>query len=305
MVPSPVRLRERPAELRIRGQRLAFWVRGRGQRVLLLHGLGATSHIWRRVAQRLSGFQTIAVDLPGCGRSAMGPPSTSIAEVATLVDALMAELGEDPYAVAGHSLGGAVALELARTRPARITAAGLINAVVRPSPLVTVAAMPGFGDTLFRVAALLPPSRLSTRLYLMGIFGRARRVTSEVVDDYLAAAAGPDYFQRLLSGLRGLATWSAGERLSKLSVPIAVVWGARDPLFPLAEGRRLAAALPGSRLHVLAQCGHCPPEESPEEVAEILRLHFASAVGPHAPAEPSGSLRPPPKEESRCPSGSE
>lgn len=68
------------------------------------------------------------------------------------------------------------------------------------------------------------------------------------------------------------------EALASLRVPVRLLWGDADPFFPLAEGRRMAAAIPNASFGVLAGCGHFAPEECPAEVtAAILEVVAATA----------------------------
>lgn len=252
------------------GQRLHCAISGEGPAVLLVHGLGASSHIWDRVLPDLEGLRAIAVDLPGCGRSLAGGLE-DLRRVGSLLDRLMERLGERSYLVAGHSLGGVLALELALNRPNSVRAAALINAAVRLPLLARLTSARGVGDAIFRLPAIAPASRRATRIYLERIFGEPSRVTDAIVDAYCRAAEVPDYYRTMLGGLRGLSSWRRLSELERLRVPTAVLWGTRDPLFPEARGRRLARLLPGAHYLPIEGCGHCPPEEAPEVVARTIR----------------------------------
>src|SRR5215467_7499018 len=99
---------------------LAFTRSGSGAPLVLLHGIGLTRHSWDPVIPALAGhFDVIAVDLPGFGDSEPMPPQVEPlpAALAAAVAGLLDELGIPAPHVAGNSLGGWVAIELARRRP--------------------------------------------------------------------------------------------------------------------------------------------------------------------------------------------
>ncbi|MBA3326938.1 MAG: alpha/beta fold hydrolase, partial [Solirubrobacterales bacterium] len=88
---------------------------GRGEPLVLVHGLGSQWQVWRPVLERLAADrEVVALDLPGFGGSAPLPNEPTVAALARAVADLVAELGLDHPHVAGNSLGGAIALELAR-----------------------------------------------------------------------------------------------------------------------------------------------------------------------------------------------
>lgn len=273
-------------DARILGRRIHYVARGTGRPVLLVHGLGATGHIWEEL--QIPGYQLISIDLPGYGWSESRANVRSLHDLAFVLDAFMEACFPAPYAVMGHSLGGLVTLELALARPERVNAAVLINAPVKLPVVARLSAAPYLGDALFRFPALAPVSRTAIKLYLSFIFGDRRRVTRATVEEYVRAAGAPGYYAATLAGLRGIAAWAHGERLKTLRVPTAVVWGARDRIFPVSLGRRLAESLPGGIFHSIQGCGHSPPEEAPAQLAEYVRAFFdANATPRTGPAKES------------------
>lgn len=263
----------------VRGVPAGYWhLRGPegAPRVLLVHGLGASNHIWEPLARSLPGaLELLALDLPGSGVTpALGPlgPPELAAFAAEFLDALQVPRAD---VVAGHSLGGAVALELGLAIPARIGGLMIFNAA--PAlPLLTRLGLRAPGvEKLLALPALAPrlpaPTRLFTQLYLWSIFGERRGVTSEVVEGYARLAESPEFYRNMAATLSGFArhTRSVSE-LQRLGMPASIVWGERDPLFPIGVAERLASALPHAALHRLPRVGHCPPQEAPEVVAKLL-----------------------------------
>jgi pimeloyl-ACP methyl ester carboxylesterase len=263
----------------IRGQPLAFWKRAGergGPQLLLLHGLGASSHIWEPLARVLPPtLELLALDFPGCGASpGRGPLGPSALAKLALDLASAAHLNHID-AVLGHSLGGAVALEVGLAAPERVGGLMIFNAA--PSlPFLTRLGLRAPGvQKLLALPELAPRQqtavRLFTQMYLRGIFGERRGVTDELVEGYARLAEVPGYHRNSAETLAAFARHGRTmAELTSLDMPASIVWGERDPLFPIAVAERLARAIPQAALHRLPRCGHCPPQECPEQVCTLL-----------------------------------
>ena len=259
---------------------MAYWrragARSESPKLLFLHGLGASSHIWEPLARHLpSGLELVAPDLPGAGatpsRGPLGP-----AEFAAFALEFATAAGLDHLdVVAGHSLGGAIALEVGLRAPERVGGLMIFNAA--PSlPLWTRLGLRAPGvQKLLALPELAPRQqaavRLFTQVYLRGIFGERRGVTPELVEGYAKLAEVPGYHRNMAETLAAFGRHARSiQELAGLAMPASIVWGERDPLFPVAVAERLARALPQAALHRLPRCGHCPPQECPEQVATLL-----------------------------------
>ncbi|NNK64422.1 MAG: hypothetical protein HKO98_14590, partial [Gemmatimonadetes bacterium] len=82
-------------------------------------------------------------------------------------------------------------------------------------------------------------------------------------------------------------------RIPEIDVPALCLWGDRDPVVPLAGGRRLAAELPRGRLEVLERCGHQVVEERPNASATVLREFLTGPEGPYAGGSPPAAAEGP------------
>ncbi|HEY3446924.1 MAG TPA: alpha/beta hydrolase [Myxococcales bacterium] len=268
-------------EYSVLGRRLHACVGGEGPTVLLVHGLGATSHIWERFD--LPGYRLVAVDLPGCGWSETRVGPHGPRELGLVLDALMDQLVPDGrIGVVGHSMGALAAVEMALTRPERIAALALLDVPLRLPAMARLTAAPLLGEAVFRVPTFAPASRTAVRIYLTWLFGDHRKLDGEIVDAYSNASSRPHYWETMLHGLRGIAGWAGQQRLPQLKVPSLVVWGQKDPMFPVAVGRQLAGLIPGADFVPLAGCGHSPPEEAPAALSDVVLSHFErrAAFGP-------------------------
>ncbi len=251
--------------------------------VLLAHGFGASLFTWRAQRRALleAGFRVIATDQLGAGASerAIGPVYTTQQQAALLLGVLDA-LGVEAAMVVGHSYGGRVAMQLALDAPARVRALALIApeayATARP-PIAQAVVLPLLGYALAFYAT-------APRLVRPGLqmVSRSRAwLTDAAVQGYAAPAA--------VRGSTQAQIWHArspkdrpGEppvpaRLAQIAQRTLILWGERDPVFPAADGQRLAATLPNAALQILPGAGHLPHEEQPDAVNAALLDFLAGA----------------------------
>ena len=260
---------------------LAYFRRGRGHPLLLLHGIPGSAASWFPVARELSaGFDVVVPSLLGFGDSER-PRDLDSLNAAAQADALcrlLDELQIRSCAVAGHDFGGPVALLLHARRPQAFSHLALFatNAFTDtpiPFPL-SLTTWPLLGGT----AASLLFSRASLRAMLRMGMGTPRVALATTA--HLGDTRQSDAIRTLFAGsLSRLAELYAPveEELGRVVVPCLVGWGDRDPFFPVAQGRRTASAL-GSPLRLYAGAGHFLPEERPTDIAADLRDLVAAGI---------------------------
>jgi len=260
-------------------QKWYFESRGhQGPVLLLLHGLGASSFSWRHnVAPLARHFQVLAVDLPGHGRSPA--PLNADYHQEALARGIMAFLdrrGICKAAVAGNSLGGGLALMLARDYPERVDALILLAPAValrRVPWLFYPLRLPGLG---LLASALLGPWIIPLALRLA--YHRRELITPEVVAGYAAPYRELNRRLALPRLCRQLQVPPGAEieaLLNKIRQPTAIVWGEQDRILPVAQAAWLKARLPQAELHLLPEIGHAPQEEAPEAVNKIIIAFLA------------------------------
>ena len=240
---------------------LAYDRAGSGPVLVLLHPLGADRHVWEPVMPRLVEHRdVIAVDLPGFGDSPAlnggGPPTP-----AALAEAVAAGLPDGPHHVAGNSLGGWVALELAAAGHARSVTA-IAPAGLWPEPL---APKRGTARSIARaIRPALPTlvrSPAGRRLALAGTVADAGRVPPEAALRLVRAYADAPGFEAVNREMRA----SRFTRLEHLRVPVTLAWPEHDRLVG-----RPAHLPPAVRSVALPGAGHVPMWDAPEAVAELL-----------------------------------
>ena len=244
--------------------------------LVLLHGLGGSSADWADAGVPLAKRFTIqTIDLPG---SARGPKSLGGHSPEVLARWVLGAAGAGPLLLAGHSLGGRVAGEMAALAPDRVRALALV------SPLGS--ARYGLTDTLkwkamSRRAVLesVPePSLRNAAAYGFEGDGPAKKA---FVDRAVAARTGPSGKDVALGTEQSvdgvLSAPPLSERLRGTKMPVLVVAGRKDPLVPPREARAILEARPDATFLELPRAGHYALLEDSEGLAGALADFFARA----------------------------
>lgn len=252
---------------------------GRGPDVLFVHGWPVSGATFRCLVPYLAPHVTChVIDLPGAGDSrfdASTPLSLDdhIRSVRRVIDLL--EL--DDLAVVGHDSGGLIARH-AVAGDRRLRALGLVN-TEQPQGLgwrfklfLAPRRLPGFGAALGWV---LGQRGLRRNKFVLGdAFADPSRLDGEFDELFLRPLheqpARLDAALRLLRSFDERHVLALGEVHAKITVPVQLVWGDRDPFFPLARAREMVGTFPDARLHVVEGAGLFVHEERPQEVAQAL-----------------------------------
>jgi pimeloyl-ACP methyl ester carboxylesterase len=265
--------------VRAGGLDIAYERAGDGPPLVLLHGAGDDSRIWRPQVDALADeFTVVAWDEPGAGRSADVPRGFDLAGYANCLGALIEELALAPAHVAGLSWGGTVALELYRYRP------GLVATLILADTYAGWKGSLAEDDVRARVAAAcrtLAASPEEPGLTLPGLFAgepplRFRRLLEEIAVDVRPAT--------LTAQLRVMADADLSNVLPRIAVPTLLIWGELDVRSPLRVGRQFEGAIPDATLVVLSGAGHVSNLEQPERFNDAVRA-FCRA---HPPRVPTG-----------------
>ena len=249
--------------------------------IVLIHGFASSTLVWSKVFLQFAalGFRVIAVDMLGYGYSAKPKNGEyTIAGQAKLLTRLLDAL-EIPRAIfVGSSYGGAVAATCALDYPNRVEKLVLVGTVNNNRPLafklMRVFGSPVFGDV---VSPLLIGSRRLLRRRMKRVYDRHSWVMDERRVDarHLPLRAARTH-RAIINTVR---RWDA-ERISRdahlITQPNLLLWGENDREIPLADGERLHAEIPGSRLVVFLNCGHLPHEEYPDAFTNVV-IDFVKA----------------------------
>ncbi|NGY06780.1 alpha/beta fold hydrolase [Solimonas terrae] len=246
---------------------------GSGSSLVLLHGVGGTWHIWRPVIGLLeSHHRVIAPTLPGHDGAAPLPAGTG-PSVAVLADALLAQLaalGVKQAHVAGNSLGGWLALELARR--------GFALSVTALSPAgawQTRADFQTLRRSILRAFVVLP---LFLRLFGWLLrFARARRWLGRMAMQRADEVPADDFKKSLMAMantailptlLRNIERCGPIEPFDVGTTPVRVVWSECDRTIPFKRyGQPMTRAICGAQFAILPDAGHVPMYDKPQDVA--------------------------------------
>jgi pimeloyl-ACP methyl ester carboxylesterase len=235
------------------------FVGGSGPVLVFLHGAGHQAGTWLHVAKALSQRYTLVIpDLAGHGDSA---PATGPIQAADIFHGLEAVISSQaqgrPVTLVGNSLGGWMAMVLASKHPDWIGRVVAVNG----GPLV------GANATV----RMLPATRDEARETM----ARLRDASSPAIPDHVLddlvrrSRTGP--FSRFMATAATMGDWVLDEaQLSRLPMPVRLVWGVSDGLMPLDYAQRMVAVLPDVQLITLDRCGHVPQQEAPERFLAAL-----------------------------------
>lgn len=236
--------------------------------LVLTHGAGGTHLHWPPQLRHLFDAPVYAPDLPGHGRST-GPGCTSIAAYRDWLRAFVDALNLPPFILAGHSMGGAIALDFALTYPARLVGLGLVGTGAR-----------------LRVAPAI----------LNGIQSNFTSTTEQLIDLMYSPAAKPQTKHLALQRLREVdpsilyADFSACDafdvsaRVADIKLPTLIVCGQLDKMTPVKYSEHLHEQIYHSELQLLDNAGHMVMIEQAEKTTGLF-ADFLARIGAAQAAE--------------------
>ena len=266
---------------------------GHGSTIVFIHGLGSSGYMeWRQNLESFSArHRVLAPDLPGYGRSDKPRVRYTIPFFARFVRRYMAERNLRSAALVGASLGGRIALEVALEEPRLVRKLALVNTLGLGRPQVGVSqfayglvTLPRVGEAvmnLARDALRWAPPRMIRRVAgrYTGITGDLDKTLDDAYLSDLREMYGADGFHdAYLSTVRSLVNPRAllgghhdvTRRLKELKIPVQLIWGSNDPLFPIAHAERAQSLIKHAKLAIIDGAGHTPQAERPEEFNRVL-----------------------------------
>ena len=243
-------------------------VRGTGQPLLLIMGLGGNLGMWEPLERELvpRGFQTITFDAPGTGSSTGWFLPRRMPAIARVVQHLISALALGQVDVLGVSLGGAIAQQLTHQAPHRVR------------KLVLAATMPGVGGVPASPKVLLrmsTPRRYRDPEYFRRVAGslyggRSRTPEGSPAHGTAARFAAPPSWAGYAHQLYSIQGWTSLPWLHRIRQRTLVMSGDDDPIVPLVNGRILAWRIPRAHLHVVHSGGHLFLLEEPADSAAVI-----------------------------------
>lgn len=253
-----------PKDIDVAGQRIRYLEMGSGDAtpVVLLHGFGADLNSWMFTQPLLAeSRRAIALDLPGHGGSGKSVGAGDVSALSGAVEAALAALGIGRAHLVGHSMGGAVAADLAARRPDLVASVTLIAPAGQGAEING-----GFIDGFIKASR-----RKDTEAVLKLLVHDPALVSRQMVEDVLRYKR----IDGVGAALESIAAaWFPGRRQSVdqratvagLPMPVQVIWGRQDQIVPVSH-----ADAAGRPAHILDGAGHIPHMEKSGAVSQLIK----------------------------------
>ncbi len=248
-------------KLTVNGIQIAFERQGSGTPLVLIHGFPLDHSSWDALLPHLDGFDVITPDLRGFGESAIMDGAYTIDDMADDVIALLDALKVEKAAFVGHSMGGYVALAIARKHLDRISGLGLVSTQALPDSAERKAGRYATAEQVGAQGSVVVADAMAPKLS---------------ADPQQVSALRELILRQPADGIMG-ALAAMAERadstdiLPTLSFPVVLVHGLADGLIPVERSREMQALIPQASLAEIPNVGHMPMLESPAETAKALK----------------------------------
>lgn len=271
---SPVDLEAKYANteskfLEIDGTRVHYRDEGKGEPLLLLHGILASLHTWDGWAEKLkSRYRIIRLDIPPFGLTGQPGFAYTNENYLKFINDFTDALGIKKYHVAGSSLGGYFAWKMALAYPEKVDRLILLDPAAYPQdPPFPIKAftMPVIG----KVSTWITPKFIVAH-NVRSTYGEPEKVTDETIDKYHELILrdgnreGIRGFFQFVQEMNG----KMPIEISEIKQPTLIMWGGRDAWIPTEEmTSNWKRDLPSAKLIIYEKAGHIPMEEIPDETA--------------------------------------
>jgi pimeloyl-ACP methyl ester carboxylesterase len=261
---------------------------GSGPALLLVHGLAGCWQNWlENIAFLAREYRVIAVDLPGFGESEMPARPITISGYARTLEALCEALELESVRIAGNSMGGFVAAELAIRSPVRVEALCLVAAaglsVQRARADRSRGVRHRIENYLFFYMAWLATKfpalalRPRVRRWMLGlVVAHPEELPGPLIAEQVRGIAKPGFDP----ALEALTRYPIRDRLGEIACPTLIVWGDEDRLVPVSDAAEFEWLIADSRKLTYPDTGHAPMMERPERFNADLRAFLEQARHP-------------------------
>jgi pimeloyl-ACP methyl ester carboxylesterase len=272
-----------------------------GLPVVLMHGTGSWSEIWRETIDILAdnGFRAIALDLPPFGFSGkpLGVGEYTTEKQGARINALLDSLGIETAFFVGHSVGARATVEAALSFPSRVKKLILIDAALGFS---SDSSQEGFVQNYPGVLMKQVFNAKSTRNAIFRTLGTNPSMTKPFFESFVSnkaavtparikmlqiplglvnySEASADWFEYLLVKNPHQGLSSNFNNFQSFTAPVAIIWGDKDDVTPLWQGKALAELFPLVKLEVLKDTGHIPYIEDTEAFNDALLRILSDSV---------------------------
>jgi 3-oxoadipate enol-lactonase len=253
-----------------------YWdEQGHGAPVLLIMGLGYTSHMWHRTRPVLTQrYKTIALDNRGVGRSDVPPGPYPIALMASDAAAVLDAAGAESAHIFGVSMGGMIAQEFALQYPKRVRS--LVLGCTAAGGPTAVRADAEATQMLMTRDKMTPEQAIEAPVPFIYDSTTPRQRIDEDLAIRKPWLPRPEAYT---SQLQGIIAWEAYSRLTRIAAPTLVIHGENDRLVPPANGKLIAERIPGAKLVMIPHASHLFTTDQPEAAHRAILKFLDEQIG--------------------------
>lgn len=228
-----------------------------GKVILFLHGWADESSTFRTLANAFSDdYRCISIDLPGFGGSEPPKGPLKLPDFSERISKFLEKIHARPYAVIGHSNGGAIAVNAAA------------NGTVKPKKMILLASSGIRGGQNFKKTALkllAKPAKAGLAMVPAGKRkGIKRKLYGRIGSDYMVAENMQDTF-------RNIVAYDISDDAAKLDLPVLLIYGKEDKSTPPRMGERLNSLIKTSKLKIIPDAGHFIHLDKQQEVEKLIK----------------------------------
>lgn len=263
-------------QVTVEGITISYFEKGKGNPIVLVHGIPTSSFLWRDMIEELSAHgRVIALDLPGFGFS--DPPHDGdygISNYARLLGQFLESLHIEQATLVCHDLGGPISLTYALRHPDKYDRLIILDTFLHrdlpPWPLsMRMAKIRPIGEIFMWLGG---KSIIRTGLE-EGVIDKSR-MSDGVVKRYYMPDGNPDKLNRSMLGTLRMGYMEDLEFIEKnlktIQKPTLILWGEKDIYLPISLGNRIHNDITGSQMERIPNCGHFIPEDQPELATKII-----------------------------------
>lgn len=247
--------------IKVDGLDVRYYTAGQGEPLVVIHGGGGDARTWRHnIAELAENYTVYAPDLPGYGGSQPLDGAYYIPELVEFVDKFARSLGLEKFNLVGHSLGGGIALNYALKSPHKIKKLVLVSSLCLGREIA-------FWVRLFSLPALIRSIGALTIAVLKSVKWVVKQMNPVEFIMPLSPAS-------MTVGGSITTFWEQTlvleNRLSEVTMPTLLVWGAKDPIVPVRQAYRASKVIPDCRVEVFENRGHNVHRDELKQFSSVI-----------------------------------
>ena len=254
--------------LELRGIPVHYRINGEGDPLVLIHGTGASLHTWEEWTKILEkDFKVISLDMPAFGLTGPNPERVySLEFYADFLNEFLGKIGVENCALAGNSLGGAIAWRFSTMFPEKINSLILVDAGGYPSDKDPPLAFQLAQNKLLSNFLLTVTPKSLFKKSLKDVYHNKALATEKLIDRYYDLYLREGNRQAFVDRVNSIHYVDPSE-IKNVKAPTLIMWGKTDAWIPVENAYKFEKDIKGSVLKIYENAGHVPMEELPNETA--------------------------------------